>query len=140
MANIPCVPDFCEYTARAVEQHTTLFQHCLLKFDALDLRLDFATACDAVPRATFCCGLLPDDEQTILDTKTSLEAGWVKNTNRILKRKLYTFQVDVFMWGWHNALGKAEINIMLIRFMAPHLKKEGPRGSISQGVSKVLSA
>jgi hypothetical protein len=129
---VPSVPDFqphAKFIARPVEGRLDIFQACLEKFDALQLRSDFANACDSVVPSTCCCGLFPDEDDTIRNVSALLASGWGKNTNRLLKHEQSNFQVDVFLWSWHNVTGKTETIILLIRFLVPSLKTDLRTGS-----------
>uniref|UniRef100_A0A7S2Y4E9 Uncharacterized protein n=1 Tax=Entomoneis paludosa TaxID=265537 RepID=A0A7S2Y4E9_9STRA len=80
------------------------------------LRKEFVKACKNVPMATFCCGMLPDQDEWIKNIHKSLTKGWVKATNQRFRTEQKDFFLDIYIWNWHNATGKSITNILLIRF------------------------
>ena len=124
---IPSEPDLQlrgEYIPRHVKGKEELFEQALEFWNERKWREGFISACENVPKATFCCGLLPDDDQTIKDIRKKLTKGWVKAMNQILRAERKDFVMDVHTWSWHNATGKSLTLILLVRFL------ESPRRSI----------
>ena len=124
---IPSEPDLelrGEYTPRHVQGKEELFDQALEFWNERKWREGFIEACENVPKATFCCGLLPDDDQTIKDMQSKLKKGWIKAMNQILRAERKDFTMDVYVWQWHNATGKSLTLILLIRFL------ESPRRSM----------
>ena len=79
-------------------------------------QLSFMKACADAPKVTCCCGYLLRDDDTIKEMVPALNEGWVRSINQRLLRENKGFKIDCFVWNWHNATGKAETNILLIRF------------------------
>ncbi|KAL7571055.1 hypothetical protein ACA910_003771 [Epithemia clementina (nom. ined.)] len=135
---VPSEPDLelrGEYIPRHVRGHEELFDQALELWNQRKWRDGFIEACENVPKATFCCGLLPDDDQTIRDIQQKLTKGWIKALNQILRSERKDFLMDVFIWQWHNATGKSLTLILLIRFL------ESPRLSmLHEGESQELQA
>lgn len=86
-------------------------------WDEMKLRDEFVAACEGTPKKTCCCGLIPDDDSTIKDLASVLTRGWIKSVNKRLDNRKENFKIDLFVWHWHNVSGKAETNILLIRFL-----------------------
>lgn len=105
-----------------LEAHCTLareedFDKTQEVWEEMNLRDEFVEACEGIPRATCCCGIIPDDDSTIKELARILKRGWIKSVNKRLAQREEKFKIDVFVWNWHNATGKAETNILLIRFL-----------------------
>ena len=79
-------------------------------------QLSFMKACADAPKVTCCCGYLLRDDDTIKEMVPALNEGWVRSINQRLLRENMGFKIDCYVWNWHNATGKAETNILLIRF------------------------
>jgi hypothetical protein len=92
-------------------------------WDEMKLRDEFIKACEGGPKSTCCCGLIPDDDSTIKDLGPVLTRGWIKSVNKRLAKREEKFKIDVFVWNWHNPTGKAETNILLIRFLDRSIKQ-----------------
>ena len=104
--------------ARYVVEYKTFFDtSCLKLWKEMKLEKEFRNACASVPPYTTCCGLVQDDDQTIQETAMALNKGWIKDVNQRLKAKKVPFKLDIFVWSWHNATGKAKTSILLIRFL-----------------------
>jgi hypothetical protein len=86
-------------------------------WDEMKLRDEFVTACEGIPKSTCCCGLIPDDDSTMEEVARVLTRGWIKSVNKRLAKREENFKIDIFVWHWSNATGKAETKIMLIRFL-----------------------
>lgn len=116
---VPCEPDLDirgELTARYVTGHEADFDNALEWWNENKLRKQFIKACESVPQASFCCGLLPDQDEWIKNIQKQLTKGWVKATNQKLRSERKEFFIDVYIWNWHNATGKSVTNIILVRF------------------------
>mmetsp|Transcript_79065 Transcript_79065/g.118882 ORF Transcript_79065/g.118882 Transcript_79065/m.118882 type:complete len:240 (+) Transcript_79065:196-915(+) len=114
---VNCEPDFKyrdELLPRYTPNRELVFDDALRTWRDLKLRDSFVRACDGLPAATCCCGLLNDSDATIRDFVSLLNEGWVKGANKQLIEK--GIKIDIFLWNWQNASGKAETNILLIRF------------------------
>lgn len=105
-----------EYTAWGVEGKQDVFEEALHVWMERNLRDDFIRACENVPIETCCCGLLSDDDSTMKVLVPAVNNGWIKATNIKLAQSGHTFAIDTFIWTWHNATGKSETNILLVRF------------------------
>jgi hypothetical protein len=90
------------------------FGVCLRMWEDLKLRRGFVEACEGIPPATQCCGLLNDQDQTIRELATLLNKGWAKSINKKIQYR--GFKISCFAWSWQNALGKARTTILLVRF------------------------
>jgi hypothetical protein len=90
------------------------FGVCLRMWEELKLRRGFVEACEGIPPATQCCGLLRDQDQTIRELATLLNKGWAKSINKKIKDR--GFKISSFAWSWQNALGKAQTTVLLLRF------------------------
>ena len=86
-------------------------------WDEMKLRDEFVAACEGIPKSTCCCGLIPDDDSTMKEVARVLTRGWIKSVNKRLAKREENFQIDIFVWQWHNATGKAETKILLLRFL-----------------------
>jgi len=91
------------------------------------LRTKLVEASKGVPVESCCCGLVPDDEKRIKDMVPYLNRHFVPVANEALRE--HGFEVDAFLWWWHNLQGKSETTIVLIRFFevtpAPQEEEEG---------------
>eukprot|EP00934_Nitzschia_sp_Nitz4_P005402 Nitzschia sp. Nitz4//scaffold28_size193895//93482//94234//NITZ4_001657-RA/size193895-processed-gene-0.265-mRNA-1//-1//CDS//3329545958//5392//frame0 len=92
------------------------FHDALKAWETLKLREDFIKACDKLPAQMCCCGFMRDQDATKRDYVQRLNEGWVKHVNKELMKEGKGIKLDVFLWNWQNASGKAETNIVLIRF------------------------
>jgi hypothetical protein len=92
------------------------FGECLKFWKELKLRKSFIEACESMPPATHCCGLVNDQDGTIKNWVTLLNAGWCKKVNEQINDLGYLYKVSCFVWSWSNASGKAETVVMMIRF------------------------
>lgn len=90
------------------------FEEALQAWQDLKLRQSFIKACDELLVEACCCGLMHDADASIKQYVKTLNDGWTKTVNRKLQPR--GLKVDIFLWNWQNASGKAETNIMLIRF------------------------
>jgi hypothetical protein len=90
------------------------FGECLSIWQELKLRKSFIEACESIPPATQCCGLISDDDGTIKNLAPLLNHGWAKSVNEKLEPRGY--KISCYVWSWTNATGKAQTNILLVRF------------------------
>jgi hypothetical protein len=114
---VNCEPDFTykdELLPRYTLSREAVFNDALNTWGDLKLQDSFVKACEGLPVSTCCCGFLNNDDATIRDFVPLLNEGWVKSANKRLLEK--GVKVDAFLWNWQNASGKAETNILLIRF------------------------
>lgn len=114
---VPSEPDLhlrLPYTEHAVDADK--FREFMRIWDHYKLRVSFIQACENLPKETCCCGLMTDNDETIKSMVPALNEGFFKRTNEKLARKGKHIRLDAFLWKWHNATGKAETNILLIRF------------------------
>jgi len=107
-----------DFTVRHVSGKEDAFDKALDDWRGMSLKSDFQKAAENGPKETCCCGALPDDDETIKCLVPALNKGWVKRTNTRLLDEQKHFTLDVFLWQWHNATGKSETNILLIRFFS----------------------
>jgi len=135
---VPSEPDFVpdgDLVARFVTDREEEMDKAVEVFDAMELRDEFVKACEGVVKQTCCCGLIPDDDSTLKETARVLRNGWVKSVNKRLGTKGEdAFRIDIFVWNWHNATGKAETNILLIRFIE-RPKQKSPSSLRSRSMS-----
>lgn len=140
---VPCDPEFDlhgQYRSRHVDGMQDDFDSALQVWDDLKLREGFIQASSDLPHETCCCGLLRDDDATIKGIVPLLNKGWIRQVNKEIlahvaeqeKQRqqdedagddddddatpVTKFKLDAFLWQWHNATGKSETNILLIRF------------------------
>jgi len=92
------------------------FDYCLEIWEEWNLKDSFLQACEDAPKVTCCCGLLANDDATIQAMVPYLNKTWIREINQRLLRDNKGFKLDCYIWNWHNATGKAETNILLIRF------------------------
>ena len=78
------------------------------------LRKQLIEAAKNCPVETCCCGLIPDEEKRVKDMVPYLNRHFVPVANEALKK--HGFEIDAFLWWWHNLQGKSETTIVLIRF------------------------
>mmetsp|Transcript_17240 Transcript_17240/g.49413 ORF Transcript_17240/g.49413 Transcript_17240/m.49413 type:complete len:177 (-) Transcript_17240:1018-1548(-) len=78
------------------------------------LRKKLVEASENCPVESCCCGLIPDEEKRIKDMVPYLNRHFVPVANEALKK--HGFEIDAFLWWWHNLQGKSETTILLIRF------------------------
>jgi hypothetical protein len=90
------------------------FEEALQAWDDMKLRQSFVRACEDLPAEVCCCGLLRDEDASVKQYVTLLNEGWIKSANKQLGPR--GIKIDAFLWNWQNASGKAETNIILIRF------------------------
>lgn len=102
---------------RYVSDKEEFMDAALKVWNDMKLADEFVQACQSVPPWTACCGMVRDDDRTIQDTAKTLQKGWIKVVNQRLKAQRENFKLDVYVWSWHNATGKAKTNILLIRFL-----------------------
>lgn len=93
-----------------------IFQDAMEAWKTLKLREDLIKAVDKLPDEMCCCGLLVDEVATKRRFVKLLNDRWAKAANKKLLGSNKGMKVDVFLWNWQNASGKAESNILLIRF------------------------
>jgi hypothetical protein len=102
---------------RKVKGKEEPFEEALEDWAHLKLRDDFVKSCEKLPSEMCCCGLLSDQDATKRRFVSLLNEGWCKRTNKKLLNNKSGWKVDAFLWNWQNASGKAETNILLIRFI-----------------------
>jgi hypothetical protein len=105
-----------EYIQRTIEGKKEAFAAALRVWEDWKLRDEFIRACENVPKETCCCGLVPDDDSTMKSMIPALNKGWMKAVNERLSKDGKDFHLDSFVWNWHNAVGKSETNVLMIRF------------------------
>lgn len=105
-----------DMTPHYVHRKEKTFHDGLQAWEDLKLREDFLRASEKLPLEPCCCGFLTDQEGTKRRFVSLLNDDWVKKANRKLLREGRGVKIDVFLWNWQNASGKAETNILLIRF------------------------
>jgi hypothetical protein len=118
---VPSEPDLnirLEYERRPVMGKDDRFQKFMKDWVELKLNREFVKACEMIPPDTCCCGMLTDTDRTIKSLARLLNEGWMTKTNERLLTEGKEFQMDAFVWCWNNATGKAETNILLIRFFS----------------------
>lgn len=114
--SVPVLEFDAEYTPRYVPRKEVLFDAALEVWHEEKLKAEFIKACKNVPPASFCCGLLPDQDQWMKNIIKSLNKGFIKATNQRFRAERKDVYLDIFNWNWHNATGKSTTNILLIRF------------------------
>mmetsp|Transcript_34007 Transcript_34007/g.74577 ORF Transcript_34007/g.74577 Transcript_34007/m.74577 type:complete len:180 (-) Transcript_34007:97-636(-) len=108
--------DFCEPYKPLLgsEVDAALWDRAQAAWKTEGLRKELIEASRAVPVNTCCCGLIPDEDQLIKDMVPYLNKHFVPRANEQLKK--HGFEIDAFLWWWHNLQGKSETTIVLIRF------------------------
>jgi hypothetical protein len=129
------------YIKRDFKGHEDMFKDALVAWEKEKLRAELITALEALPQETCCCGFFRDEEETKKELVKLLNDKWAKHANKKLIKQGYVmggnhrmidcislsclmisplfygrFKIDFFLWNWPNASGKAETNIILIRF------------------------
>jgi hypothetical protein len=139
-------PDFEpkeDLKSRCVPERENDFDGIQAVWIAMKLQDEFVQACEGIPMVTYCCGLIPDPDGSIKEFARVLERGWIKSVNRRLAKREEKFKIDAFVWNWVNATGKAETNILLIRFLEKSETKKTKSSlrsrSLSSGRSRSLS-
>ena len=92
------------------------FAQALHVWYTLNLQQDFVAAASSMSVETSCCGLVPNNDKTLLKLVPHLNRVWVPKVNEQLVAHNAPMTLDVYVWSWHNAMGKSETNILLIRF------------------------
>lgn len=105
-----------DLTPHYVKGKEKTFHDGLQAWEDLKLREDFIRTSEKLPLEPCCCGILTDQEATKRRFVTLLNTDWTKKANRKLLREGRGVKLDIFLWNWQNASGKAETNILLIRF------------------------
>ena len=101
-----------------VGDRTEEFEEALKVWDEWKLRDEFIEACSNVPPETCCCGIIPQDDESMKAIQKSLKKGWIHSTNQRLHNEHKHFKLDAYIWMWHNVSGKSETNILLLRFLS----------------------
>jgi len=122
----------------------SLFQSALKVWHERHYRKAFLHACEHdVVRPTFCCGLLPDDGQYLLELEhlNHNKGGWVHRINHELmqepesllllgnhkdgnddddktKQPEMQLQLNVYLWTLHKLTGSSQTQILMMRFLA----------------------
>jgi hypothetical protein len=107
-----------KYVADRAEE----FEAALKVWDEWKLRDEFMEACSSVPPETCCCGIIPQDDETMRAIQKSLKKGWIHSTNQRLHHENKHFKLDPYIWMWHNVSGKFETNVLLLRFLSTKSK------------------
>jgi len=113
-----------------------VFQDALEAWNELELRQGFIKACEGLPTEACCCGLIQNPDSCIKASVSILNDHWVKSVNKKLSER--GFKIDIFLWNWQNASGKAETNIMLIRFLelsSYRLRRASKEGALQEDFS-----
>lgn len=110
-------PDFnprADMVPRYKDGMNDTFEEALQAWQDLKLRQSFIAACEELEAEACCCGMVHDADASIKEYVKLLNDKWVKTANKKLQSR--AVKIDMFLWNWQNASGKAETNIMLIRF------------------------
>eukprot|EP00980_Cylindrotheca_fusiformis_P010624 scaffold2364_cov74-Cylindrotheca_fusiformis.AAC.1 len=113
-----------------------IFQQALDIWEQERLRSELIVVLESLPVETCCCGLFRDHESTKKDFVKLLNDKWAKTANKKLSR--HGFKIDFFLWNWQNASGKAETNIILIRFFI--LSSYGLRAAAAAAAGDAIGA
>ena len=124
-----------EMTPRYVQGREVVFQDALRVWEGHSCRESFVQACETMPVGTCCCGFVRDDDATIKEFVPLLNENWAKTMNKRLQDR--GFKVECFLWNWQNASGKAETNILLIRFyeLSSYRLRRASRDSLDFGLA-----
>ncbi|KAL3908823.1 MAG: hypothetical protein SGARI_002890 [Bacillariaceae sp.] len=106
---------------RYKENTEDTFEEALQAWEDVKLRQSFIATCEEFEVESCCCGLMHDPDASIKEYVKLLNDKWVKEANKKLQSR--GVKIDMFLWNWQNASGKAETNIMLIRFFQLSLHK-----------------
>jgi hypothetical protein len=90
------------------------FADALMVWDQNKLRESFIKACDELPNEYCCCGLMISNDDCVKESVKTLNREWCPEVNQKILE--HGFKIDCFLWHWPNPSGKAETNILLIRF------------------------
>ena len=105
-----------EFQKKYVKTKEDQFGAYLTVWETQKLRSLFLQACENVPPAMSCCGLVYDNDSTLIEITRTLNKHWVKQVNEALLKEGQGFKIDLFVWCWNNPMGKAQTSILLIRF------------------------
>ena len=124
-----------DMTPRYVQGRELVFQDALQVWGDQKCRESFIQACETMPVGTCCCGFVNDDDTTIKEFVPLLNENWAKSVNKRLQER--GFKVECFLWNWQNASGKAETNILLIRFyeLSSYRLRRASRDSLDFGLA-----
>jgi len=114
-----------QYTSRPVAGKEELLDEALELWGEWKLKDEFVAAALAIPEEYCCCGLLMDPDETIRQIVPQLNKGWIHNVNERLKGDRAGFHLDAYLWTWHNATGKSETTILLLRFIEETVSERG---------------
>ena len=117
-------PEFrprADMVPRYKENMVETFQEALQAWEDLKLKQSFVRTCEAFEAEACCCGMIHDVDASVKEYVKLLNDKWVKEANRKLQPR--GVKIDIFLWNWQNASGKAETNIMLIRFFQLSIHK-----------------
>ena len=107
-----------DFTAKLEEKKVLAleaeFEECLRIWKEQKLRKSFIEACEGIPPATLCCGLLNDQDATIRNMVPMLNKGWANSVNEKIADQGY--KISCFVWSWNNPSGKAQTVVLLVRF------------------------
>ena len=108
---------YLERTSTAAVGNDHDFQQALQLWNTLNLQADFVAAATSMSVETSCCGLVTDDDKTLHKLVPHLTRVWIPKVNeQLLAASSSNIRLDLYVWSWHNAMGKSETNILLIRF------------------------
>lgn len=106
-----------EYSSRPVKGKEDLLAEALRTWDEWKLKSELVKACNSIPPEYCCCGIMPDPDETLKKAIIpQLNKGWIRDVNTRLRDDRAGFKLNAYLWQWHNASGKSETNILLIRF------------------------
>lgn len=105
-----------ELDPHLVEGKEDIFHAAVQAWEDLKLGKDFIKAVENLPGEKCCCGFMSDAEASKRNYVYLLNEGWCKQASKKLNKAGHAIKVDTFIWNWQNASGKAETNIILIRF------------------------
>jgi hypothetical protein len=105
--------DMCPHLVKGKEE---VFHDAVVAWEDLKLLQDFYKVVKRFPNEYCCCGLMRDDVATKRRYVELLNDDWCKKATKKLNDAGHAFKLDTFLWNWQNASGKAESNIIMIRF------------------------
>ena len=105
--------DMCPHLVKGKEE---VFHNAVVAWEDLKLLQDFHKTVKSFPNEYCCCGLMSDEVATKRRYVEMLNDDWCKRASKKLNNAGHAFKLDTFLWNWQNASGKAESNIIMIRF------------------------
>lgn len=115
---IPSGPDLHlhgEYDLKKAPGKEDKLHEAFRIWEELGLRNEFISACENIPVATACCGMINDTDSTITKLVPILNRGWIHSANARLMAEGAGVRMDAYEWCWSN-VSCPNTHILLLRF------------------------